>query len=247
MQHFRTSTLSLLAAAWLALAPHQTAAESPASSAVSDPASSEVDTEPTNSKQTYILVPRGQAWQSNRKESGRAFLFASGSPRLLEFDLELTGSGTHVQRTHRQGATGQGTLVYREWRRTQVGSQAGRSLLREWAGGAVRHQGVTTPANGLTWLAWIEREREHRADLPIASSLRIFSDQECKWIPALVVRTALGPPGGLRIVDLLPMDGSRNSRLVFAGTQLLGFLEGDYEGILTSEVTRTALAFRTNL
>ncbi|MDG1498765.1 MAG: hypothetical protein P8R48_02245 [Planctomycetota bacterium] len=262
MKLLRPPLLSFLAAAFFGVVSGQAPGLSP-----SPIAASETDLAPQvkvapSIKQSFALVPRGKAWQSNRPQVGTADLLATGSPRMLEFNLELSESSTHIQRTHRQSAAGPGTLVYREWRLTRGGGQAGRSLvleslppagtpgeslLREWAGGAVRHESVTTPADGLTWLAWIEQEREHRSKLPMASDLSIFSDQECKWTRALVVRTSLGPAGILRIVDLLPMDGSRNSRLVFAGTRLLGFLEGDLEGVLISEVTRAATALGTGL
>ncbi|MFT5830334.1 MAG: hypothetical protein ACI9D0_000919 [Bacteroidia bacterium] len=262
MQLFRPSCLSLLAAAFLSLAANQVEDKSPQSPAYSGPSPALVDRLVTNSKQTFLLVPRGQPWQSNRQELGRAHLVATGSPRLLEFDLELTESGTHIQRTLRHRASGPSTLVYREWRRRGIAGQTGRSLvleglptpgtkgeslLREWAGGGVRHQKLSTPADGITWLAWIEQERANRSELPKASRLSIFSDQECKWTRALVVRTNLGPMGSLRIVDLLPLDGSRNSRLVFAGDRLLGFLEGDLEGVLVSAVTRNAVDPSPNL
>lgn len=262
MKLLRAPLLSFLAAALLSVVSSQVHGQNAGPTEGFERSSAPVAKPVANTKQTFALVPRGKPWQASRPQIGTAHMVSTGNPRMLEFDLELSESATHIQRTHRQSAAGSGTLVYREWRRTRGGGQTGRSLvleslppagtqgeslLREWAGGAVRHEGVTTPADGLTWLAWIEQEREHRAELPMASELSIFSDQECKWTRALVVRTPLGPGGGLRVVDLLPMDGSRNSRLVFAGTRLVGFLEGDLEGILTSDVTWDASALSANL
>ncbi len=203
----------------------------------------------------FQLFPRGKRWKAERVSlgSGKIVSRREGSGVLLEMELELTDIATRIQRTYRSDDGSDGTFVYREWRQSGGGSQAGHSLileglptgpvgakalLREWAGGAVRHGQPNVPAGSLSMLQFVEQERvrgaldEGKGGAP-ASWQPLFDDLEGTWGPALILRTPLGIGGllrGARLVDVFPSSGARHSRWLFQGEQLLGFLEGNLEG-----------------
>lgn len=211
-------------------------------------AASQVDAELLRVER-FQLYPRGERAESDRAAVGTA-KFVSWKRlggELLEMGLVLDEIETHIQRTYRSEVGTGGTFVFREWRNREGRSQTGRSLvveslptrtfigkplLREWAGGAVRRDWPQIPTGSQSMLQVLERERAERCVIPAAMWQTIFDDLEGTWEPALLVRTplALGLLRGVHLLDVFPSNGARHSRWLFQGEELLGFLEGDFQG-----------------
>jgi len=218
--------------------------------------------------EAFRMVPRGRRWSAEREDVGLARLVygrIDGAPQL-ELDQTWTTDGTRLRRVLRGlDAPGVWSYVYREWRATGEGRIGGRGLVldaeadgqltfREWAGGPIHSTELLSEGRrgrASTVLEWLEASRKRRG--PLARTELLFDPIEGVLDHALVLETPLGIGllGGLRIVDVLRVEddgegglrtAARPARYLLHGTELLGFVEGDYEAV--RDLTPALLAAR---
>ncbi|MDF1797538.1 MAG: hypothetical protein P1V81_00025 [Planctomycetota bacterium] len=207
--------------------------------------------------EAFRMVPRGRRWLAEREDVGMARLVfgrVDGVPQL-ELDQTWIEDGTRLRRVLRGlDVPGVWSFVYREWRATGEGRIGGRGLvldaaadgqlsMREWAGGPIRS--VELLAEGRrgrasTVLAWLEGSRKRRG--PLARSELLFDSVEGVLDQALVLETPLGLGflSGVRLLDVLRVEddgegrlrtSTRPARYLLMGSELLGFVEGDFEAV----------------
>jgi len=186
--------------------------------------------------ESFVLFERGRVWRAERQELGHARMstWTSRGAESHELLFVLDPIGTRVQRVLRK-RLGETTYSWREWRESAAeGSEAGRTLvlergardvhLREWAGRAMRSE---VAPKGRTTLELVDEARNARG---FRARTQLHIDPlEVRSALSLVLETPLawGLPGAPRVASILPLDGGmRPSHWVFAGAELMGFVEG---------------------
>lgn len=207
--------------------------------------------EPRPEVESFVLFERGKVWRAERQELGRAHFsrWAWGDEVGAELLFELDPIDTRLQRVVRRRAEAV-TYSWREWRGgPKEGSESGRTLvvergprgahLREWAGRAMRGE----PASGgTTTVELVEAARSGRGLCVGVEEL--FDAGEVSSTSALVLELPLVPglPAAPRLVSIVPLDGGmRPSHWLFAGAELVAFVEGDVAAARTAR-TEGALA-----